>query len=191
ALQHRLYNDGLESVEVSKGHRVYWKDTRTVTVERGVIFRKEEGGIRGFIEVEEEGVEVGIEGEGSTNNPNNPANAHIANSPTSPETPRSKSLEPVRQPRVRKPSQYVQRLLDGTGTTGTGDTVPRGIILPNETVFSLIPEGTTEEQAFLADVSETEGLEPRTVTEAQRRSDWPKSALAARIMYQTRYIMYF
>ncbi|KAE9383886.1 hypothetical protein BT96DRAFT_843188 [Gymnopus androsaceus JB14] len=95
------YNDGLESVEVSKGHRVYWKDTRTVTVERGVIFRKEEGGIRGFIEVEEEGVEVGIEGEGSRNNPNNPANVHIANSPTSPETPRSESLEPVRQPRVR------------------------------------------------------------------------------------------
>ncbi|KAE9384759.1 hypothetical protein BT96DRAFT_841776 [Gymnopus androsaceus JB14] len=89
------FNDDVEDFEVSKGHRIYWEDSRSVTVERTVVFRKDEGKVRGFIEVEEEGVEVGIEGEGSVNNPNNPANAHISNSPTSPETPRSESLEPV------------------------------------------------------------------------------------------------
>ncbi|KAE9383519.1 hypothetical protein BT96DRAFT_758589, partial [Gymnopus androsaceus JB14] len=131
-------NDGVEDFEVSQGHRIYWPDTRSVTVERSVVFRKEEGEIRGFLEVGDGDVE--IEGEGSElgNNPNIPTSMPITNSPSSPQNPLSPqspgdpSLESVRVPRVRKPSQYVQRLVNGDGTTGeTKGILPRGMSLPN------------------------------------------------------------
>ncbi|KAE9406643.1 hypothetical protein BT96DRAFT_810645, partial [Gymnopus androsaceus JB14] len=160
---------------MSKGHRVYWKESKTVTVERSVVFKKEEGQIRGYIEDEED---VEIEGEGSTINPNISTTSPITKSPRSPQSPLDTSSDSVRIPRVRKPSQYVQRLLQGTGTTGDSKAIlPRGIPQPTSPP-SLIPEEMTEEQALLADVSETEGLKPRTVAEAHRLPDWDKWAKA-------------
>jgi transposase InsO family protein len=108
----------------SKGHRIYWEDRRSVSVERDVLF-----------DVPSTTVLVPIEGESLNGARNQPDSDSLqASKPADPETPAiapkpdssisvPKQLAPEDAPssrpsRVRKPSPWVQRLQSGEGTTG-------------------------------------------------------------------------
>jgi len=145
------WNEDTEDARQSKGHQVYWRTTRTVTVEWSVILA--------VVEVDNND---GNEGEDDTTNTDNvPTPSHNPN-----------RLET--QPRHNiKPSQYTHNLQNGlntrTGTGQTADTLPPGIpkpTLPTETVFV--------EKAMAADMADAEGIEPQSITEAKRLKDWPK-----------------
>jgi hypothetical protein len=117
--------------------------------------------------------------------------------PTRPSTPtndNTNNLPPnaeddyVSAKRVRKPSAYVERLLAGEGHTGglfknrkeVGPTVPGGIRIEGET-GAMGDVGKDEEDWVLRDLEyamgavtgDAEGLDPQSLAEAKRRSDWP------------------
>ena len=162
--------------ETGDGHRVYWPERRIVTVERSIRFTFNDEVIVGVLPLEGEDrpatpatqiVEQNIEQQ--TIQPIEPSN-EIAT-----ETPETVSVEPVevlgRGRCIRRDSEYVKLLKQGTGVTGTrqgGSLLPRGI--PE------IPEGsnlTTEDFAMATVMASAEGIEP-TYEEARKRSDWPK-----------------
>lgn len=134
----------------SQGHRIYWAKTRTVTVERTVIFRPGAGATL----------------EGENEEPTTPES--IAEpSPPVPET-----IEP-RPSRTRKPSAYVQRILEGENISN----VPAGIRVETAAFAEDMHSpggGARDEWAMAVATADAEGLEPRTLAEAKRRPDWPR-----------------
>lgn len=97
--------------------------------------------------------------------------------------------EPVPAKCIRKPSQCIQDLIEGHGTTSarpSDPTVSAGIQLPPvvEEAPNQVLEGEgladwmmladfEEEYAMAAEISEVEALEPRSLAEAKCRPDWP------------------
>ncbi|KAJ3710919.1 hypothetical protein DFJ43DRAFT_1009110, partial [Lentinula guzmanii] len=169
----------------SQGHRVYWKERKNVTVERSVIFAKNEnGGLRleiemeddmGVLEREGEKEEIPTEATQFTSNPGssvlNESSTNEQSSMESPNLLNPSAEQPTQRPiRNRIPSQRVRELLDGTGVSGSKDLLPRGINTAVNSIVDIPPEELMME-ACIADV---EGVEPKTVTEAKRLPDWPK-----------------
>ncbi|KAF9799647.1 hypothetical protein IEO21_10534 [Rhodonia placenta] len=112
----------------SKGHRVYWSTSRTVSVERDVRFVPEAPPSASV------DVRLPSEGEHSTINQNASAPAPDT-SPTIPEPvpitqPPISSNEPRRSQRIRKQTQWVKDLQSGEGTTGGrgAQKVPESVI---------------------------------------------------------------
>ena len=103
--------------------------------------------------------------------------------------------EPRRSTRIRKPSRIVRELQAGVGVASTRSTrsaLPRGVSVPGgfdegeESVDVLAEAWSVEaglpalrenylglEVALVAETSDVEALEPRNLTEAKRRPDWP------------------
>src|ERR1700678_1059623 len=173
--------------ETGDGHRVYWPERRIVTVERSIRFTFNDEVIVGVLLLEGEnrpatpGTQIV---EQNMERPATPTTQNIEQQTIQPiepsneiatETPETVSIEPVevlgRGRRIRRDSEYVKLLKQGTGVTGThqgGSLLPRGI--------PKIPEGsnlTTEDFAMATVMASAEGIEP-TYEEAQKRSDWPK-----------------
>ena len=157
------------------GHRIYWPERRTVSVERNVKFN-----------FEDDEVVVGVlplEGEFESGERSTPDEAPNETEAVNDQNETTDDLPTTegRGKRIRKETEYVRALRDGTGVTGDRSRIlPRGIQMGSTVV---------EEQAGIAiDVPEidyamatatqgAEGLMP-TYEEAQKRSDWPRWKIA-------------
>ena len=163
--------------ETKDGHRVYWPERRTVTVERSVKFNFEpDEVVVGALLLEgEEGSDeclTAIEPE-----------KHQTESETPDDIPIPEA-EPVPEPnegrghRIRKESNYVKMLKGGSAVTGNrGGVLPKG--MRPGTVIEAREESTTAvskvevDYAMAMVVESVEGLTPM-YEEARKRPDWPK-----------------
>ncbi|KZT63777.1 hypothetical protein DAEQUDRAFT_640389, partial [Daedalea quercina L-15889] len=106
---------------------------------------------------------------GSDDAPDEP---HTPPPPPKPEIP---DTPPTPRPvRICKPSQRVSDMLAGKGAD---KTVPRGIPLPKENAPTAVIAELVEEitgAAMAAHVADAEGLDPRSISEARRRPEWPR-----------------
>jgi hypothetical protein len=186
--------------EKSKRFQIYWPDKRTASTECNVYHDKTcalvdrlKGEDWEFIETTTNIPESSI--------PTNPTQTYPAvsqaiPSPTGTCAP-SPSLsdhqdlceeDPVPQKHVRKPSQHIHNIIKGHGTTSARPSDPAitmGIQLPPvvEAAPNPVLEGEGladqmmfadfEEYAMVAEMSEVEALEPRSLAETKRRPDWP------------------
>ena len=153
--------------EESKGVRVYWPDTRTITVERNTYY--------------DDSSASHLEGEQSidlTNEINTDSSTPNANSNRT-----QADEDEQRSKRIRKPSKRVVDLLEGRGTwtdEPTNSLVPPGVQLMAEGGANddelndwLIVPDHVEGYAFAAVTGDSEALEPRCLAEAKRGGDWP------------------
>jgi hypothetical protein len=131
----------------SDGHRVYWKERRMVTVERNVIFSKND--IPQIEDLLVDGIMVEPEGEKNDNG------IQITETSPNPESTRTENqvsdnainilanptLPDIRQSQWdRKPSRYIQDLNSGEFTTSSkNEKFPKGLQLPklNEEIVRL------------------------------------------------------
>ena len=182
----------------SNGHRIYWPEKRSVTVERNVRFSTV-----GLPVVVVDDVE--LEGEGETtvvdpdpdmpamvkpdkpespppelivpNLPAPPADALLAPAP-------EPQIPPKRPSRARKPSRYVRDVLEGRGSAdnrASKPALPAGVQAPTAIIEADDP---ADEQGELGEVisaiamavvmADARSLEPRNVPEAMRSPAWPK-----------------
>ena len=142
--------------------------------------------------------EKAVKTDAETINPNVDANDDLAVPPV-PETAPEPEAEPEREKRpqrTRAPSQRIRDIIAGKAVTSlrpSAPQVPRGVQLPPpipEEVEEPPPAGDVSFEgegqaefimtaenldgyALAAEMSDAEGLEPRTLTEAKRREDWP------------------
>ncbi|KAI0075254.1 hypothetical protein K474DRAFT_1600071, partial [Panus rudis PR-1116 ss-1] len=184
--------------EESRGHRIYWPERRIVSIERSVRFNIDEPSTATEVPLEGER-ETAIERLTSapeTLNKENSPSEHETSSPTIPPAPETASpdvlgnnFEPRRSTRIRKPSEYVQRLRGGEGTVSarkSDPVVPKGVQAAVEGLERVEEERAEfaeekgewegvegEERALAAVMNDAEGLEP-TFHEARKRPDWPK-----------------
>jgi hypothetical protein len=157
--------------EESKGVRVYWSDTKTVTIERNTYFDNSSA-------ARLEGEEDLQDYETKINSPN-----PIETDEHRTEDPQIEDEDPERERRIRKPSQRVRDLLEGRGTWSddpNDSLVPPGVQLLAERGaddekltdwFDDVPTHV-EGYAFVAVTSGSEALEPQSLAEAKRGSDW-------------------
>ena len=119
--------------------------------------------------------------------PKNPRFEPVSDPEPPPAAEESTSEAETRPKRARKPTRKLCDILEGkataTGRSGDPLAIP-GIQLPtpkaNEQVFQgegqsdwLMSVDPGDEIALAAEISETEALEPRNLTEAKSRPDWP------------------
>ncbi|KAF8800889.1 hypothetical protein BYT27DRAFT_7104503, partial [Phlegmacium glaucopus] len=154
--------------EESKGVRVYWPDTKTVTVERNVTYNN--SSVERF---EEE--QVTLEQNKTVDdlpfeNPENLPDEEDLPIEDTPELPDAEALNK----RIRKPTQKVADLLGGKGTwsgSGKRTVLAPGIQQPTDDWAANIAD-CIDEYALAAEVKDTEALEPRNLAEAKMRPDW-------------------
>jgi hypothetical protein len=173
--------------EKSKGFRIYWPDSRKVTVERNVYHDKT-GASADRLEGEDwefeiDSTDLKSTPEVSKSIPPAPSTSSTAPPappapPTAPPAPvDAPELEPIPQKRVRTPSRYVRQMLDRTGSTSARPSdplLPKGIQQPslldeanandpelNVDWMMVLEDGLVmEEYALEAEVSLMEALEP-------------------------------
>src|ERR1700678_1302435 len=157
--------------EESKGARIYWPDTRAVSVERNIYFNNP---LASRV-VEEEEVIVNTD----ANLPPVPENpAPVINMPAVDSDPASDAPDnsdaETSAKRVRKPSKKIADLLGGQGSwsTSSKSTLAPGMQQPSPDWTASV-EKCADEYAFVAETSNAEALEPRSLKEAQSRPDWP------------------
>jgi hypothetical protein len=185
--------------EASHAHRIYWPEKHNVTVERSIKFDVNDVQITS---------DVPIEGERRADNrPDANSNPDHAQAPTTKplEAPSKSDTIPVMIPlvpdplgpnfetspnedsgrgkRVRKPSEYIQRLRKGEGSTSgkqNQSVLPRGMREEEDdetagvalTAQEVIEIGAIE-SAMAAEAADIEAIEP-TYEEAKARPDWPR-----------------
>jgi len=171
----------------SKGVRVYWPDTKTVTVERNTYF---DDSSAGHLEVEEnteniEFIEV------RDNSPDIDKNPPIVSEPQNIPNIHEEQIDPIdnanettfNSRRIRKPSQKVQDLLEGRGmwsTDANAPLLPPGVQLlaeggaDDEVLADLLADipSHVEGYVFAAVIASSEALEPRSLAEAKRQPEW-------------------
>ena len=175
----------------SKGHRVYWQDSRRITVERNVYFGEEDPNPAAVDDVELEGEyqesdkheSTASESADESSEPEDEPASEPEDEPTSepdePRTPPSQPAELVAPPapravRIRKPSAKVSDILEGKSAD---KDVPRGVQLPLPELVIPTEADLTEEvsgMAMAAQIADVEGLDPRSLEEAKRRPEWPR-----------------
>ena len=167
--------------EESKGARVYWPDTKAVSVERNIYFNNPSAS---RVEEEDEAV---INTNADLPSAVQPANrlatipenqVPVINTPivdTDPvsDAPETSDAEGSAK-RIRKPSRKISDLLEGRGSWSTASktALAPGVQQPSDEWMASVEE-CEEEYVFLAATSEAEALEPRSLAEAQKRPDWP------------------
>ena len=168
--------------EESNGHRIYWPEKRSITVERSVKFNVED------VLAEEEQLEGEIdEVEVPMGSEQSPSCSHAPTIEEVPDednpTPAPHVPEPTTEPegrpqRVRKESNYVRRLREGEGVTGIRSFLPKGLQegSSNDVELNVADEWemVSVEDFAMASVTESvEGIMPG-FEEAKKRPDWPK-----------------
>ena len=156
--------------EESKGARIYWPDTRAVSVERNIYFNNP---LASRV-VEEEDVIINM----NANLPQVPGNpAPVINIPAVDSDPVSDAPDTsdaeVSAKRVRKPSRKISDLLEGRGSWSSAarSTLAPGMQQPSHDWTASVDE-CVDEYTFAAETSNAEALEPRSLKEAQSRPDW-------------------
>ena len=160
--------------EQSKGIRVYWPDTRTITVECNTYF---DNSSASHLEGEENIEITEINADSHTPNPTETRNTPVENR-TEAEKTEGKGKH------IKKPSQRVVDLLEGRGTwtdKPSESLIPPGVQLMAEGGANdddyidwlyNVPDHV-EGYAIAAVIGESEALEPRSLAEAKRGGDWP------------------
>ena len=182
--------------ETKDGHRIYWPDKRSISIERSVKFNFNEEVIVRLsppLEGETDPNDFQEETDETPNEtPNVEGNSEVVERQRAvqPRVDRySDVVEPAQeatQPsddlgrgkRIRKESEYIRMLKEGSAITGqrTRQGVPR--VLPTgiraaEEAAKDVEESVAEEHAMMSVVEIAEGLMP-TYEEALKRPDWPK-----------------
>jgi hypothetical protein len=172
-------------------HCVYWPGNGIVTVEQNIYF-----GL--LAQLEGERMQVPSENGESTATPTTPPMPEPPATPEPPTTPRTpaRACMPSPPPALRC-SQHIQKLLQQVCDIINTQSVPESHAAHDPEMPSLIPcnkvddndgiggvwatiDGETVlledlegfEEALLAEMSDAEALEPRTLTEAKCRPDW-------------------
>jgi Reverse transcriptase (RNA-dependent DNA polymerase) len=188
--------------QTADGYRIYWPEKQSVTVERNVTFdpapRTPTYVDLPTLEGERESKSSLVENEGlddvasiqnakgqpplSAENVTKSATKADENSPGI----SSKALaQPIRRSeRIRKPTEYMRRVLAGEGTTEDegSHSLPTGLPTSRIDLGDGKPAATeeanmfwsTDKVAMAAAMTEAEGLEPCDIHEARKRPDWPK-----------------
>src|SRR5271155_296226 len=191
--------------ETGDGHRIYWAEKRSITIERSVKFNFEEEIIVG---------QLPLEGENSSSEPKTYQTAPIKTTTIEeavgqaveaeiPEIPdhlgEEFEVEPPaegRGKRIRKESAYTRRLRDGEGVT-TG--LPKATLLPkglpevpeeketgdlaDDEEFEVVEwdRADVEKEFTMATAIESaEGLNP-SFDDVRKRADWPRWEEAIRV----------
>ena len=174
--------------EKSNGVRVYWPDKQTVSIERNIYFDKTIASVQQLEGEDWEFVKSQTDLKSNTPVPK-PSEPVMLENPTPtiddqpPEHEEIISEPEIPQKRVRKPTQRLKDLLEGRAVVSDRPNAPKipiGVQLPTENVDEVVLEGErtadlmmmVDEYAMVADASEMEGLEPRSLAEAKRRPDW-------------------
>jgi hypothetical protein len=175
--------------ETKDGHRIYWPEKRMVSVERSVKFNfPPEEVIIGLLPLEGERNDnerlTAIEPEmrEAITKPSDVEETEVV--PDVEETQVVPEVEEGRGKRIRKETEYVRMLKDGSAITGsrTGGVLPRGMRSGSSVVAgggsemdsAIVAGGGSEIEYAMAMVIESaEGLTP-TYDEACNRADWPK-----------------
>ena len=184
--------------ERSKGFRILWPDTKTVTTERNVYHDKTCSSACRLEGEDWEFVKTTPDLPPIVKNPT-PTEPTVQPAVPSPYPSRTPSPAPSKPPidnprdpttsrRLRVPSRLVRDLLEGRGTTSARPSDPAvatGIQLPplveNDPEHILEGEGMSDwimnidvidEYSLVAEISDFEALEPRSLAEAKRRPDW-------------------
>ena len=162
--------------ETRDGHRIYWPERRVVSIERSVKFNfKPNDVVVGVLLLQ--GV-LPLEGEETDNE--RLTTIESEKQLVVIETPDVEVDDPITQGRgkcIRKETQYVRMLKDGSGVTGSkkGRVLPRGMqfgtVVVDESNTGL--DESEIDHAMAAVVENVEGLTP-TYEEARKRPDWPK-----------------
>ena len=163
--------------ETKDGHRIYWPERRTVTVERSVKFNFEQDEVVvGALPLEGENDNderlTAIEPEADSETPN-----VVAKSPI----PEAVPIVEGRGKRIRKETEYIRLLKEGSGVTGSrSEILPKGMQHGTATVGggseddnAVVVGELGIDQAMATVIQDAEGLMP-TYEEARRRPDWPK-----------------
>lgn len=170
-------------------HRIYWPERRSITVERSVKFDTGDVLLTPNVPVQIEGGAEPSEPkpnelappQASDNDHPSPSTTiegdHNEEQPKSGQTEQGvvdTSMEDEGQAkRIRKPSEYIQRLQVGEGTASgrnLASKLPRG--MRPESAPTLGSDANLE-FAMSAIATEVEGLDP-TFEEAKERPDWPR-----------------
>jgi hypothetical protein len=155
----------------SKGARVYWPDTKTVTVERNIYF--DNSSASRFEEEEAVNiVKTTVNLPVAENNPPIVVNQQpvVENDPDPVSDAPDTSDAESNAKRTRKPSKKIADLLGGRGSWSTAS---RPMLAPGLQQPTANVSECDEEHAFAAETSNAEALEPRSLSEAQKRPDWP------------------
>jgi hypothetical protein len=172
----------------SKGARVYWRDTKTVTVECNIYFDptsvsvdRLEGEDWQFIETITDGL---------TTSPTIPQTTTASTlpivEPSTPAEPPAENEPEENEPHARhtrKPSHRVLEILSGRAVSSSRPSDP--IVAPGVQVLNIVVEEPKGEEtpnvlmavnlveyAMVAEMSEAEGLEPCSLAEAKHGPDW-------------------
>ena len=156
--------------EESKGVRVYWPDTKNVTVERNVYYDNASA--------------CRSEGEQDIEIVETKADAPSTTAPSTDKTSATVPDDPEKAKRIRKPAQRVLDLLEGRATwsnrSDASKTAPGIQLLAEEEAdneesedWATSTSGYIEEYVFAAEVAGSEALEPQSLKEAKARPDWP------------------
>ena len=170
--------------ETKDGHRVYWPGKRRVSVERNVKFNFEpEEVIVGSLPLEEESGDKRLSTiePATTDQNDHPGTIESEQRHISVENTQNRQEnltidpEPLegRGKRVRKETEYVRMLREGSAMTGGRGVLPKGI--QHSTVIQDGPATGVDDvdQAMAMVIESAQGLTP-TYAEARRRPDWPK-----------------
>jgi Reverse transcriptase (RNA-dependent DNA polymerase)/Integrase core domain/GAG-pre-integrase domain/Zinc knuckle len=158
------------------GHRIYWPANRSVTTERNVSFEPTTIGLPELEELMDDEPVTSPE----TNTQQ--LETHIEDQPI-PQAPADETPSHTTA-RIRKPSQKIREIIEGRAMGGQQARTKRGKERGNvaeekdqtddEEMGEEKDVQLTEEIAMIITMSEIEGIEPRTMKEAKRRSDWEK-----------------
>ena len=136
----------------SKGARVYWPDSKTVTVERNIYYDNSS-----VSHLEEEQEPIGLTKIIATIPP-------VVQTQETPDKSAVDSDADASTKRVRKPSKKVADLLKD------GALAPR-IQKPSDDLAAVVV-GCVDEYMFVVEIGAAEALEPRSLAEAKSRPDW-------------------
>ena len=172
--------------ETRDGHRIYWPERRTVSVERSVKFNfEQEEVVVGVLPLEGERkpvkrLTINAKHDVKNQGPNQ-ASIDVENLVEDP-VPEAKPAE-GRGQRIQRETEYVRLLKEGSGVTGSrgGGVLPRGM-KPSTSSVGGDGDGTDHttavdceevDYAMVAVVESAEDLQP-TYEEAHKRPNWPK-----------------
>src|ERR1700678_902798 len=152
--------------EQSKGVRIYWLDTKSITVERNVYYDDMSASC---CEGEQDVIVM------KTDLPNDNKTPEVQPNPTvvKDEIPEDE----IPNSRVRKPTQRVRELLEGKATWSNRSKAQKvfpGIQLPtaDEADTNDWATNAIDEYVFAAETTNSEALEPQILNEAKSRPDW-------------------
>lgn len=157
------------------GHRIYWPEKRSVSVERSVKFNFDDDEVViGVLPLEGEVVN----GEQNTVKPQ--SNTPVIEKDKAPDIENVTEPTEGRGKRIRKETEYIRLLREGAGVTGENSKgiLPRGMQSGSlskalETALSAVGGVCEVDYAMATVIEGAEGLTP-SYEEARRRPDWPK-----------------